>query len=314
MIIAKCPLRIGLVGGSSDLSSYIAVHGRGAAVNFSVNLYTYVTLSKDVGGFNALQNRYIVGYSRREEVDEICKIKNDVVREAFSNFAVVPCTTMLTTDVYSSGSGLASSSSYMISLVSAIRMLQNKPASRYEVCHEAMILERKFNPLLGWQDTFGCGLPGLKRFDFCDVIPPKFRNLKTGIFDNVDIYLLPTGVNRSSTQVLKTIKVPADDSLLSLVDDLELAIRDENLLDFSKIMKEGWERKKAGSSKILENKKVKSIDDDLSSQSNVLCHKLCGAGNGGFFLFFKSSDKKMKIPKEAIKVNVDYNGAMAVHL
>ena len=148
MIVAKCPLRIGLVGGSSDLQSYIDTHGIGAVVNFSVNLYTYVTLSRDVRGFNTHQNRFIVGYSKREEAGSISEIKNDVVREVFRHFDPPPCTTALTTDVYSSGSGLASSSSYVISLISAVRELQQNPATQYTICHEALKIERKFNPLL----------------------------------------------------------------------------------------------------------------------------------------------------------------------
>jgi len=314
MIVAKCPLRIGLVGGSSDLQAYIDTHGKGAVVNFSVNLYTYATLSKDIRGFNALQNRYIVGYSKREEVDSIDKIKNDVVREVFNYFCTPPCTTTLTTDVYSSGSGLASSSSYMISLIAAVRKLQSNPATQYQMCHEAIHLERVFNPLLGWQDTFGCGMPGLKRFDFYHDKPPQLENLRTTIFDDLEIYLYPTGVSRSSTKVLKTIKVPADAGLLDLVDDMTNAIRGVDLARFSKIMKDGWALKKASSSMILQNKKVKAIDEELSSSKNVLCHKLCGAGNGGFFLFFKQRKSDMKIPPSAIKVDIDYNGVMVTRL
>ena len=314
MIIAKCPLRIGLVGGSSDLQAYIDTHGIGAAINFSVDLYTYATLSKDVRGLNTIENRYIVGYSKREETTSISDIKNDVVREVFNRFNTPPCTTMLTADVYSSGSGLASSSSYMISLIAATRALQSNPATQYRMCHEAMFLERSFNPLLGWQDTFGCGLPGLKHLQFCKGLPPKLENLNTEIFNGLEIYLYPTGVSRSSTKILKTIKVPPTTELVDLVVDMSSAIRKEDISLFSKIMKEGWEMKKASSKMILENAKVRSIDEELTASSSVLCHKLCGAGNGGFFLFFKHKGKSMKIPNEAIKVDIDYSGVRAIRL
>ena len=314
MIVAKCPLRIGLVGGSSDLQAYIDTHGVGAVINFSVDLYTYATLSKDVRGFNAVQNRYIVGYSKREEVSAISDIKNDVVREAFAKFSAPPCTTTLTTDVYSSGSGLASSSSYMISVIAAVRELIGSTATQYKMCHEALFLERNFNPLLGWQDTFGCGLPGLKYLQFSKSSPPKLENLDTGIFEDLEIYLYPTNVSRSSTKVLKTIQVPKDTELVDLVEDMAIAIRNNDVHEFSEIMKEGWEVKKASSSMILANNKVKDMDIELQSAPGVLCHKLCGAGNGGFFLFFKKKGISMNIPKEAIRVNVDYHGVKTVRL
>ena len=314
MIIAKCPLRIGLVGGSSDLQAYIDTHGKGAVVNFSVNLYTYVTLSRDVRGFNAHQNRYIIGYSKREEADSVNDIKNDVVREVYKHFGPPPCTTALTTDVYSSGSGLASSSSYVISLISAIRELQSLPATQYRICHEALEIERKFNPLLGWQDTFGCGLPGLKKLQFSPAHPPQVENLDTDIFNNFEMYLYPTGVSRSSTKVLESVGVPSDTSLVDLVDEMTGAIRSQDVQLFSKIMKEGWAMKKSSSDMILKNEKVKKMDEELSASSSILCHKLCGAGNGGFFLFFKHKNKSMKIPVGSIKINVDYSGTKVIRL
>ena len=177
-----------------------------------------------------------------------------------------------------------------------------------------MFLERVFNPLLGWQDTFGCGLPGLKHLQFCKGLPPKLENLNTEIFDDLEIYLYPTGVSLSSTKVLKTIKVPSNAELIDLVNDMTSAIRKEDISLFSKIMKEGWEIKKASSKMILENAKVKSIDEELTASPSVLCHKLCGAGNGGFFLFFKHREVSMKIPDGAIKVDIDYSGVRAVRL
>jgi galactokinase/mevalonate kinase-like predicted kinase len=92
------------------------------------------------------------------------------------------------------------------------------------------------------------------------------------------------------------------------------AIRRVDLGRFSKIMKDGWALKKASSNMILQNKKVRAIDEELSSSKNVLCHKLCGAGNGGFFLFFKQRKSDMKIPPSAIKVDIDYNGVMVARL
>jgi D-glycero-alpha-D-manno-heptose-7-phosphate kinase len=188
------------------------------------------------------------------------------------------------------------------------------PATQYKVCHEALVLERSFNPLLGWQDTFGCGLPGLKHLKFSKSRPPQLENLDTKIFDDLEIYLYPTGISRSSTKVLKTIKVPPDTSLVSLVDDMSTAIRNNDVNSFAQIMREGWEVKKSSSSMILGNDKVKKMDEELESSSGVLCHKLCGAGNGGFFLFFKQKNIPMKIPDEAIKVNVDYSGARVIRL
>ena len=53
MIVTKCPVRIGFVGGSSDLDAYMKVHGRGAVINLSIDIHTYILLHTDIIGYNA---------------------------------------------------------------------------------------------------------------------------------------------------------------------------------------------------------------------------------------------------------------------
>jgi len=51
-------------------------------------------------------------------------------------------------------------------------------------------------------------------------------------------------------------------------------------------LNESWIQKKKTSSTITENKSIQDIDKTLNDNETVLAHKLCGAGNGGFFLVF----------------------------
>ena len=85
MLVAKCPLRISLAGGSTDLQSFIDTHGFGSVINFPCNLYTYITLFQDKYGYNK-QKKYIINYTRREEVDSLDEIKNDVARVVLEYF------------------------------------------------------------------------------------------------------------------------------------------------------------------------------------------------------------------------------------
>ena len=39
----------------------------------------------------------------------------------------------------------------------------------------------------------------------------------------------------------------------------------------------------------------------------MIAHKLCGAGNGGFFLTFSKTDT-LKIPYHSVKIGVESNG------
>ena len=51
-------------------------------------------------------------------------------------------------------------------------------------------------------------------------------------------------------------------------------------------MSESWKQKKNTSSLITENEIIRKMDEELNGNDTVLSHKLCGAGNGGFFLTF----------------------------
>ena len=76
MIISKCPLRVSLVGGSTDLQSFIDVYGRGSVINFPTNLSTYIFFSE------SKNDKYRISYSRIETLKNPHKIKNDIGWEA----------------------------------------------------------------------------------------------------------------------------------------------------------------------------------------------------------------------------------------
>ena len=166
MIVSKCPLRVSLAGGSTDLEEFIETNGHGSVISFPCNLYTYITLFLDKNGYNATDKSYILNYTTREVAKSLDEIKNDVAREALKYFEIPPVSISFHTDVFSVGSGLASSSSYLVSLVKAIRTFQGRVCSHSQACAEALEIERKFNPLTGLQDAYGCALGGFKNMEF----------------------------------------------------------------------------------------------------------------------------------------------------
>jgi D-glycero-alpha-D-manno-heptose-7-phosphate kinase len=314
MIAAKCPLRISLAGGSTDLQSFIDKYGRGAVINFTPNLYTYATINRDVLGLSSLHSKYIVNYSLREECGKSEEIKNDIVRECFKYFNIGPNTSSLTADIFSSGSGLASSSSYLISFIKAIVHRKELKITNEKICEIALELERKFNPLTGYQDPYGCGIGGLKRIDIEKPNKVKITPLSTKIFSNLDMHLVYTGATRSSTDLLKSVKTKKSLGLLTLVDEMEKCITEEDTPFFLETIQEGWERKKHACPEMTQNPTVKALDESLENSPKVLAHRLCGAGNGGFFLLFTSPDwnpSENNLEKHIIPINISSYGAQA---
>jgi len=315
VVISSCPLRISLVGGSTDHPYFLEKYGYGSVISFPSDLRTYSTVHRDKFGANSIRSNYVLNYSKREEVDTIEEIQNELVRHCFSEFKVEEMNLFFTSDVYSSGSGLATSSAYLMSLIKSIHSLDGKPIGNLKICEKAMEIEKKFNPLVGQQDFYG-SLRGFKRIDFFRSGLPKIKYLSTEILNSMDLFLIHTGVSRNSTEVLKSIKLENSFPLLKDVIDLETAIRDNDIEFFNLVIRRTWENKKKTSPMICGSPELKKLDETLSSDLKVLSHKLLGAGNGGYFLVFTEKNSgdliynsydrvmKIKISEAGIKTTI----------
>ena len=166
MYIASCPLRVSLFGGSTDNPYFVEKYGYGSVISFTCNLKTYITLHEDKIGYNMQAHKYIVNYSKREETEFIGDIQNELVRIVLNHFKVSPINVSMTSDAYSQGSGLASSSSYIISLIKSISIFNDLQMTDIEICELAYQLELEMNPYCGYQDPYGCGIGGFKRIEF----------------------------------------------------------------------------------------------------------------------------------------------------
>ena len=304
MITSKCSTRISLFGGSSDLQESIDRFGFGSVISFPCNIYSYISLSRDKYGCNT-HNDFLINYTKREEEKNIKDIKNDIARVVLDHFNCGPVTLNFHSDVFSSGSGLASSSAYLIACISCVADYMNIRLSSFEICALALKLERKFNPLTGYQDIYGCGLNGLKKLTFKKDKTVHSSLLDDSFLNNFNIFLKPTNIKRSSTKILSTIDIEKCQPILELVDRAFKAITQNNTKEFIELFKESWEYKKQTSPLVIENDELKDMDDNLEKNHNIFCHKLCGAGNGGYFLLFVNNEYKPD-PNE-IRINVSEN-------
>ena len=309
MIITSCPLRVSLFGGSTDNPLFVGKYGYGSVISFSCNLKTYVTLTQDTFGLNQHDHKYVVNYSRREEVNTIDEIQNEVVRTVLEHFDMPPVQITLTSDAYSQGSGLASSSSYLISLIKACCMFLGEEKTDTEICALAYILELKFNPYCGYQDPYGCGVGGFKRIEFYDINTIKYEYLSTNLFNYYDTHLVFTGVTRNSKKILKKVSDNLEKvkPLVGITDTAYNLLKDHSYPTVLKMLSKSWEQKKKTSSSITSNEYIQEMDSILSESTTVLSHKLCGAGNGGFFLTF-SEKNTLTIPYDCVKINVVSEG------
>jgi D-glycero-alpha-D-manno-heptose-7-phosphate kinase len=139
----------------------------------------------------------------------------------------------------------------------------------------------------------------------------KYDFFPTEFFKLYDAHLVFTGVTRNSKNVLKDVTDNIDKSkpLLETVDNAYDALLQKDYGKFFNYLKKSWIQKKKTSSTITESSIIKEMDEQLNDNKTVIAHKLCGAGNGGFFLVF-SKPNTLKIPYQSIKIDVESNGVI----
>src|SRR5262249_25044009 len=135
MIITQTPLRIGLLGGGTDLPDYYREHG-GRVLNCAIDKYIYVIVKE------RFDDEIYVNYSRKEIVARVEDLQHELVREAMLMTGVtsgVEITTLA--DIPSAGSGLGSSSAVTVGLLHALSVYAGQHVTAADLADLACRIE-----------------------------------------------------------------------------------------------------------------------------------------------------------------------------
>src|SRR5215207_8441722 len=159
MIITQTPLRIGLVGGGTDLPGYYREHG-GRVLNAAIDKYVYVIVKQ------RFDDDIYVNYSKKEIVCRVGDLQHELVREALHMAGIrggVEITTLA--DIPSAGSGLGSSSSVTVGLLHALFAYQGRQVTAEELAERACAIEiDRCRKPIGKQDQYAAAFGGI-----CDI-------------------------------------------------------------------------------------------------------------------------------------------------
>ncbi len=161
MIITQTPLRIGLVGGGTDLPDYY-VSTAGRVLNCAIDKYVYVIVKQ------RFDDEIYVNYSKKEIVSKVDELEHELVREAMHMTGVDQGVeiTMLA-DIPSSGSGLGSSSSVTVGLLQALWAYQHQHVPAEELAESACEIEiEQCGKRIGKQDQYIAALGGIQDIHF----------------------------------------------------------------------------------------------------------------------------------------------------
>jgi D-glycero-alpha-D-manno-heptose-7-phosphate kinase len=287
MIITQTPLRIGLLGGGTDLPAYYRAHG-GRVLNCALDKYIYVIVKQ------RFDNDIYVNYSKKEIVSRVEDLEHELVREAMQMTGVtngVEITTLA--DIPSAGSGLGSSSAVTVGLLHALFAYQGRQVSAEELAERACTIEiERCGKPIGKQDQYIAALGGIRdiRFGPGEEVVAEELGLPAAERRALQqqILLFYTGVTRSADSILaeQNANVEATRPQLDLLRDLAgFAVERLHSGDADAIgpaVRESWEAKRKLASGVSNDQIDLAVTRALDAGATGV--KLTGAGGGGFLL------------------------------
>ncbi len=288
MIITQTPLRIGLLGGGTDLPDYYREHG-GRVLNCALDKYVYVIVKQ------RFDDDIYVNYSKKEIVSRVEDLEHELVREAMQMTGVangVEITTLA--DIPSAGgSGLGSSSAVTVGLLHALFAYQGRQVSAEELADRACTIEiERCGKPIGKQDQYIAALGGIRDIHFGPGDEVIAEELGLDAADRralqQQIMLFYTGVTRSANTILaeQNANIEATRPQLDLLRDLAgfavERLRSGDMDAIGPALRESWEAKRKLASGVSNDQIDRAVTRALDAGASGA--KLTGAGGGGFLL------------------------------
>lgn len=287
MIITQTPLRIGLLGGGTDLPSYYLEHG-GRVLNCAIDKYIYVIVKQ------RFDDEIYVNYSKKEIVSRVADIEHELVREAMLMTGVtggVEITTLA--DIPSSGSGLGSSSAVTVGLLHALYVYTGRQVSAEELAEGACRIEiERCGKPIGKQDQYIAALGGIRDLRFGPGEDVSHEELGLSASERValqqQMMLFYTGITRRADNILaeQNANVPATLPQLDLLRDLAgfavKRLRSGDVDAIGPALRESWEAKRKLASGVSNSQVDGAVTRALEAGASGV--KLTGAGGGGFLV------------------------------
>lgn len=310
-VISRTPLRISFLGGGTDYPAFYKRH-RGAVLGTTINQYAHVSVKGLKSSF--FDHSFRIAYSQVEHAKTIDDIKHPSIRETLRFKGLEKDLDIHIFSDRPARTGLGSSSACTVSLLNSLYALQGRRVSKQRLAEEACHVEQDLIPEnVGSQDQFHAAYGGFNLIEFYPShasVRPLLLSLQKKAFLEERLLVFYTGLTRFASevvkeQVAKTEKKVNDTHLLRMLEmvyegeEILLTHEGEGMVEaFGRLLHESWELKKRLSSSVS----TPFIDElyQRARDAGAYGGKLCGAGSGGFLLFFAPLDKHDAI-KKALK-------------
>ena len=149
--VGKAPYRISLLGGGSDTEWFLNEKDYGYALGYSLNQFSYSVIKV----LPKTAKEGTLKYSSNERYSSIEEIVHPYIREALKILKINSYLEVSTFGFASGGSGIGGSSSFLLSILTALNNCFKRDYSSLELAEIASKVEiEKLNKPIGRQDQF----------------------------------------------------------------------------------------------------------------------------------------------------------------
>lgn len=315
MIISRTPLRISFVGGGTDMKYFYKNHD-GSVISMAIDKYIYIIVKK------RYDKKIVLNYRKREIVSSVKEIKHNLFRECLKLVNIdsgIEITSIA--DIPSQGSGLGSSSAFTVGLLNALFTYLGDNKTQEEIASLACKIEIDIcGAPIGKQDQFGTSIGGLKKIIFKsdeNVIVQKISD-KNKLYENLEkqIILVNSNIYRSASEILQKQKNNSDNNFSKLknisemVDSFERYLINQDFKEIYQSLQNYWNQKK----ELVHSSVKKDLEKIYNSfvPESCICGKICGAGGGGYFMFFKRNESNI-LRDKYFDVKIDKEGSSIIY-
>ena len=201
------------------------------------------------------------------------------------------------------------------------------PLGRWQ--RDALHLRQRLGEPIGKQDQYIAAVGGITAFTFHKDGRVEYHPAKVSeetLFNLEDnLLLFFTGYSRSASAILKDQNDKSKQNNQAMLDNLHFtkdlgyqslaALEASNLEEFARLMDVHWQRKKARSSG-MSNDRINEWYDHAMAHG-ALGGKLIGAGGGGFLMFYAADKTKLRHAMrekglQEVRFRFDFEGTKVV--
>jgi D-glycero-alpha-D-manno-heptose-7-phosphate kinase len=317
MIRAKAPLRLGFGGGGTDVSPYTEERG-GCVLNATITQYVYGTLVPNNSNsihIESLDYNSIIKYQTNDKLgyDGQMDLVKGVIRKFEANrFHRNGIDLFLHGDA-PPGSGLGTSSTFVVSLIGLFKEWQRLPLTNYDIAELAYEIERVDISIKGGrQDQYAATFGGFNFMEFYrDQVIVNPLKISQDLINELEYNLIlcyTGGIRQSEKLIEKQINnyeskdekvIEALDQIKQMAIDMKKALLLGKLTEFGGLLHDEWEFKK----KTAEGITTPIIDElyETARKAGAIGGKISGAGGGGYMILYVPYDKKHIITEELQK-------------